>query len=114
MAEREVHSFAPQSRGKLSRFTGKAKLRSAARLAYHFQVVPCNPVPQARTYSLHSRLFGGKTSRQALGGIHLGSAVSDLFRSKDTGQKAVAKALHSSPDPAYLNHINSCAYNHLR
>src|SRR6185437_6477501 len=56
---------------------------------------------------------GGKTGGQSLSSIRLGNTVADLFRGEHAPQEAVTKTLHRSPDPGHLNHVNSCAYNHL-
>ena len=100
--------------GEFSQFTAESKCGPASQLSDDLNIMPGNPVSQARAGRLHSRLFGGKAGRQPLSGVQLGNAVADLIRSEDPSQKTLAKALPSRLDPGDLSDINSRAYNHLR
>src|SRR6185437_478522 len=114
MCDSETSAFvAAEESGKLGQFSAEPKTWSASRLANHFNIAPTDSAPPAGTHGFHSGLFRRKAGSQTLGRIGLGSTVTDLFRGKDTGQKALSKALHGGPDPGDLSYVNSCTYNHL-
>src|SRR5437016_5734378 len=66
----------------------------------------------ARPQRFAGRFLGGEARRVALHAVALGVAVTDLIRSEDARQKALAKALNGACDAANLNHINARAHNH--
>lgn len=105
--------FAAEASSKLGQFSAQPKSWPAARLANHFKITPADAVPPAGTDGFHSGFFGSKAGSQTLGSILSGSTVTDLFRSEDTGEEALSKAFHGSPDAGDLGYVNSCAYNHL-
>src|SRR5262245_58140694 len=109
-----MDSLATQSACEFSCLAAEFQIGTSAGVPYHLNVLPCNPVAQARTDGLHACLLGSKAGGQPLGGVRLAQAVASLFRGKNTLEKAFPKALHRSLDPVYLSDVNPCAYNHLR
>src|SRR5207237_7388340 len=66
----------------------------------------------ARPQRSAGRFLGGEARRVALHAVALVIAVTDLIRSEDTRQKALAKALNRARDAPNLNHINARAHDH--
>lgn len=90
----------------------KAKAGASARLAHYLDFKPVHAAADAGAKCFGARLFGSKTSSQALGSIAFAHAVG-LFRGgKDPIEKALSEALEGLLDARNFNKINAAADNH--
>src|SRR5215467_6522970 len=107
MRQRKMDALATQGGGNLSCPSTVTQFGSLSGPAYHLHVLPGNSAAQTRADGFHPGLLGGEARGQALGGVRLAIAVSRLFSSEYTVQKAFAIALHRPLDSRYLDDVNA-------
>jgi hypothetical protein len=113
MGKREMSAFAAESRGKVRRLAVKLQFRTLSGKPDDLNILPGHAVAQPGSDGLHSGLLGGEAGGQALRGVGLGHAVSQLGGSENALEKTLTKALYGSLNPLHFSDVNPSPYNHL-
>ena len=110
---RDADGDVPDAEGRrdFCRFAAERHGRSAARLAYYFEIDPSNAAAPPGAQRFHRGFLGGKTPGVALEFVLKALAIFDFVGRKNASQKGLAVAFNSRFDPRDFGDIHTQTNN---